>query len=201
MSKKFGNDKASKSEGAGPDPSSTAGREEWSFYTPNAGRPVMADASAGSSGQDFLTKKEAETLEEERDAATSMQRALRDNDLAKARLLLTEGFDVNNRDDEDNTALHDVAFEGREGLIQLLLDFGADIDAQNLGGFTPLMYAAERGHLGAVKILLARGANVNIIAPLHTKEGPRPGFSALSLAVQNGYAEVAKLLKDAGAKL
>lgn len=57
--------------------------------------------------------------------------------------------------------LHCAAAEGREGLLELLLEHGAEVEATdvNFGGRRALACAAAEGHLGAVKLLARAGAD------------------------------------------
>ena len=174
----------------------------WSFYVPYSAvaSPHDSEAAGGRDAVDFLTAREAEQLEEERYVFTRMRQALGQGDLNAVRSLLEAGYDVDNRDDGDNTALHEAAWRGADDLARLLLDFHADVDAKNLDDFTPLMYAAQRGHLSTVKLLLDRGASVKANASIHTREGVQPSVTPLTLAVSNGHQDVVGLLRVSGAE-
>ena len=101
-----------------------------------------------------------------------------------------------------NSALIDVAKDGRLTLVKLLLAAGADVNHQNPTGETALMHASRQGYIDVVKVLLEAGANVNLQDNF--------GWTALS-HVQNDMArwknstmirnltEVVKVLKEAGA--
>jgi ankyrin repeat protein len=100
-----------------------------------------------------------------------------------------------NRSDKD--ALVTAAMSGRLEQVQALLDKGVNVNAQDRSGNTPLMAAALGGHVQVAKVLLEKGANVNAAA--------KGGLTALNKALQyawmgRGQLEVAKLLKDHGAK-
>ena len=58
---------------------------------------------------------------------------------------------------------------------------------------TALMLAASSGDIKIVRMLLDRGADVN-------GEFALTGKTALMLATEHGYADIAQLLKQAGAK-
>jgi ankyrin repeat protein len=78
--------------------------------------------------------------------------------------------DVDERDDENWTALHYIAYGNyfdRDAMIEILLDAGAAIDAGGGPNFdiTPLMLAAARvredaRYLETIKLFLKRGANL-----------------------------------------
>ena len=54
------------------------------------------------------------------------------------------------------------------------------------------MWAAHRGYKQAVELLLQAGADVNL--------KNRGGYTALAIAEFNGYKDVVRFLKAAGAK-
>ncbi len=82
-------------------------------------------------------------------------------------------------------------------IAELLLQHGAKADEPGLWGSSddfpilPLMVCTVHGSPKTAKVLLARGADPNA--------GERPGM-LLQNAIQNGHTEVAKILRDAGAK-
>jgi len=84
-----------------------------------------------------------------------------------------------------------AAWDGHNDAIQFLLDRGADVNAMPGFGMTPLMVAAYEGHESTVRLLLSRGADAN---------AENDGETALTLAKQNGNREIARLLRQAGAK-
>lgn len=80
--------------------------------------------------------------------------------------LLARGADVNARDQDGDTPLHQSWKE--PSLAELLLARGAEIDARNNHGYTPL----HNADLSTAKVLLAHGAGVDVRAeygwtPLH----------------------------------
>jgi ankyrin repeat protein len=88
------------------------------------------------------------------------------------------------------TALHDAALAGHDGIAALLLERGAPIDARDAeSGATPLMTAAAWGREAVVKLLLERGAD-----PALTN---RAGKDAARLAEEAGYPAIAALVKTA----
>jgi len=97
--------------------------------------------------------------------------------------------------DDGMQPLHFAAQSNRAELIAFLLDRGAEIDA--LGGEdsrTPLHYAADMSP-AAARILIDRGADLN---PVDFR-----GFTPLCFAIAEQTrqgAEVAKMLRDAGAE-
>jgi ankyrin repeat protein len=106
-------------------------------------------------------------------------------------LLLSAGADVNPRDEIGQTALI-LAADKDPSMVRELLEKGADVNVQtSISGETPLIAAAYAGRLETVEMLIKAGANVNIRA--------KNGKSALDVALDKGFAEVVKSLRDAEA--
>jgi ankyrin repeat protein len=78
-----------------------------------------------------------------------------------AKLLLSNGADVNHSPDNWGTPLHVAAEIGNLSLAKLFIENKAHVDHSNVWGITPLHVAAERGHLDVGKLLLDHGACVN----------------------------------------
>jgi ankyrin repeat protein len=122
--------------------------------------------------------------------------------------LLARGADVNSKvGRQGETALIWAAAEGNDEVVGTLIKAGADFRARSSSGFTPFLFAVREGHIGVVKTLLKNGADVNDAirpAPNYARGGaygaiPRPGTSAMLLAVLNAHYELAAYLLDAGA--
>lgn len=111
-----------------------------------------------------------------------------------AQLLLSSGADVNARNDEQGTPLHEAAggqSEDNSEVVQLLLVNGSHVNAANEAGDTPLMRATQahrRGRVPVLTVLLDHGADVNL--------ANRRGLMPLHLADDD---EVAALLVSRGA--
>ncbi|KAM5345198.1 hypothetical protein ACJ41O_011060 [Fusarium nematophilum] len=76
-----------------------------------------------------------------------------------ARMLLSNGADVNARDTELVTPLHLASCHAIVPLITILLEAGADPNARDSEGTTPLGQAAASGEIDAVRCLLEHGAD------------------------------------------
>src|SRR5436305_15212855 len=88
-------------------------------------------------------------MEQEKSVIAAVQQ--RDTGLLKK--LLSEGADVNERDDERWTPLHWAAGAGDVGTVRLLLDYKADITATGRDNRSPLMVARASGRNDAVALL------------------------------------------------
>jgi len=108
-----------------------------------------------------------------------------------AELLLAHGAKVDARDGDGLTPLHIAAVSGHADLAGLLLDRGADREARDTGsGATPLFQAGAWGRKTVVELLLQRGADVNA--------KNQAGVSPAEAATKNGFADVARVLKEHG---
>jgi len=79
-------------------------------------------------------------------------------DLQTMKELFKRISDVNQTNPRGQTALFVSARNGREAVVDLLLENGADV---NKGRFIPLVGASAAGHEQTVKLLLNHGAEVN----------------------------------------
>ena len=87
---------------------------------------------------------------------------------AAAALLLDRGADIEARDNEGGTALHQLLYAGyvhSPPTIALLLSRGADVEARNNIGETPLLMAVVNSDWNVVKLLLEAGADVSVKSP------------------------------------
>lgn len=140
---------------------------------------------------------------------TMLMVAARTGKLNVVRFLLAKGADSKATETtREQTALMWAAAEGHADVITELVKAGADISRRSPSGLTALLFAARDGQLAAVRALLAAGADPNdTVQPTPGYQGmiwrggsaPRPGSSALHLAVLSGHFELAARLLDAGA--
>jgi hypothetical protein len=119
---------------------------------------------------------------------------------------------VDSRDNDGNTALLLVAYEGKEAMVQLLVDKGADIEARNKDGETALHVAAwrwgkatdeyweERQQTAArekrkemVWFLINKGANI--------EARNKHEETVLRIAANIGDIDMMQLLLDIGANI
>jgi ankyrin repeat protein len=125
------------------------------------------------------------------DGMTALHWAVRHDEPALARALLSAQADPGARNRYGVTPLSLACVNGNAAMVTLLLEAGADPNQPLPGGETPLMTAARTGRPAAVRALLARGAAVD--ARLEQ------GQTALMWAAADGHREVVEILLAAGA--
>ena len=110
--------------------------------------------------------------------------------------LLSNGVDVNAKDERGMTALMWASFRGDTEIVKELLVKGADVNAKACHGATALSYAINNGlwMVEMVKLLVENGADVNADVNPHNFFG-----SALTFAVYHGDLDFVKLLLAKGA--
>jgi ankyrin repeat protein len=114
-----------------------------------------------------------------------------EGNLTKMRILHWLGADMNGDAPGMGPAIVSAAGNGHAKIVEYLLDHGADINARRKINNTPIQQAASNRHLEIVRLLLSKGANANIVGD---------GGSALHVAVEKGYTDIAELLRQHGAK-
>jgi len=169
------------------------------------------------------------TNTEPTDPPFSLLEVARVGDTEEVRAILSRGTGVDSFESSFfKTAMHEAATGGHTETAELLIANGAQLDAKDgWPGCTPLAYAVEHGHKKVAELLLAKGVDVNTRrgwpvgdTPLHSaaKAGHREivelliakgadinaknndGKTALAYAVEEGYAEIAEILRKHGAK-
>lgn len=140
---------------------------------------------------------------------TALMTASRTGKVEAVRVLLEHGANPRAKENQrGQTALMWAAAEGNVAVVEELLKAGADLHARLDSGFTPFLFAVREGRLGVVRTMLKTGADVNEKIELPqtpgrklnlTGKAPKPGTSALHLAVGNAHYELAAALLDAGA--
>ncbi|XP_046902418.1 ankyrin repeat domain-containing protein 50 [Hypomesus transpacificus] len=117
-----------------------------------------------------------------------------ENRLDMAALLMEKGgVPLESRDAEGRSALHAASWQGDVDAVGLLLRRGADPNAQDTEGRTPLHSVAWRGHAEVGRLLLeTRGTDVDLACR-------RQAATALSIAAQEGHANIVAMLLERGA--
>ncbi len=140
--------------------------------------------------------------------------AARAGSLEAVRALLAHGADVNTREVRHGQTALMAAAGGRDPhpeIVQALLEHGADVNVRANGGLTPLLFAVRQGDLESARLLVKAGANVNeqatppdgrhmeIFSDVSWSYPHADTSSALTIAISNGYYELATFLLDSGA--
>ena len=127
------------------------------------------------------------------ESATALMIAGRNNYSDLARLLLSNGADVDSTGGLAGggwAALHIAAYEDHADVARVLLDGGGDVNVLSSGGDPPLYQAAHWGRADMVQLLLSRGADPDIQA----NTGVTPLHGAATDVARSGSAAVVSLL-------
>jgi ankyrin repeat protein len=161
---------------------------------------------------------------------TALLAATQKNEIEVARLLIREGADVNAKDFIQDSPFLYAAAEGRTEILKMTLAAGADLNDTNRYRGTALIPAAHHGHVEVVKLLLATrisrdhinnlgwtalleavilgnggAAHTEIVRLLiaggaNVNTADRDGVTPLAHAKKARYAEIVRMLADAGAR-
>jgi uncharacterized protein len=117
-------------------------------------------------------------------------------DAASARKLISQGANVNAKDEKQDSAFLIASANGHTEVVRLTLGAGADLKSTNRYGGTGLIPACHHGHLETVKLLLTTKIDVNHVNRL--------GWTALLEAVILGdggptHTEIVRQLLAHGA--
>ena len=143
--------------------------------------------------------------------------AARKGDAAEVRALLDRGAEVDARFRYGATALFKAAERGHTEVVKLLLERGADATVKDtFYSATALTWALDKKHVEVVRLLLdkdaggvdavlmagAREGNADLLRVALDKGGTKPETltSALVAATESGKADLAEMLRKAGAK-
>jgi ankyrin repeat protein len=107
-------------------------------------------------------------------------------------LITKKKINTNVRDDSGETLLHKAVKGGDTEIIKEVLSMDIDPNITNSKGITPLALAVEKGQLNTVKLLLKKKADPNVKST--------NGGTLLTFSYSNGYSEISKELRKAGAK-
>jgi len=87
--------------------------------------------------------------------------AIKVSDLVKVEELISEGADVNIRDEYGYAPLMRATWLGSLEIVSYLVSEGADVNIRDEYGGTSLMRASWLGYLDILKYLISKGADVN----------------------------------------
>jgi ankyrin repeat protein len=113
-------------------------------------------------------------------------------DLAKVKVLVSKGANVNVREQKKRTPLIFAATNGHTSIVEFLINKGAEVNARDSSGQTALIYAAKRSFNETAAVLLKNGAEVNV-------KSKKKGITALMLAAVWDNEELVKMLLKHGA--
>ena len=117
-----------------------------------------------------------------------MLAAVRSGDLAKLRMLLTSGVDLDSRDPLGWSALMWASALNLPHVVRVLLECGADTEVTDQYGATALMKACRQDSIAIADLLLKYGADIDAVDAL--------GWTALMRAAHRGFEEVVQLLLE-----
>lgn len=78
------------------------------------------------------------------------------------KIMLENGWNVNEEDEEEETALWFAIYEGGKKMLELLIKYGLNINHRNIRGETGLMMAWNEDKMKEFEVLYQNGADVNI---------------------------------------
>src|SRR5665213_4374296 len=134
-------------------------------------------------------------------------------DRALAKALIDAGADIDARDQNDATPLHDAVRNGWADTVKLLVENEAQVNAKDKDGETPLHLAARGNYTQIAKLLIYKGADIvatNIVQQTPKQVAKLNGSAAIedilvellenaAKAKQNGHAgPVTEERKDKG---
>ena len=114
-------------------------------------------------------------------------------------ILIDSGADVNIKDNENRTALSYSMQNSNLDLSDKLIDLGVGIDKEDKVFPNLFVNLSDSGNEKFIKNAIKAGYDVNT-----EREGEIPMFeerSALAAAVQSNFADIVKILLDAGANI
>lgn len=106
---------------------------------------------------------------------------------------IEQSDDVNARNQNGETLLHEAAEEGYYDAAKRLIQMGSSVNAKDCAEQTPIFSAIYGCHPGVITLLLDAGADVN------TKDCA--GWTALHVAAEESYPKMVRILIDAGANV
>ena len=139
---------------------------------------------------EYLRRGASMEIREDDTGRTALMIAGRYNYADLARLLLSNGAEVDYGSGTGWVALHFASGAGQADVAKVLLDGGGDVNVLSSGGDPPLYQAAHWGRADMVQLLLSRGADPDIQA----NTGVTPLHGAASNVAQSGSAAVVSLL-------
>ena len=141
----------------------------------------------------FLREKELRSLGASVEKPDEMTCAIESHDLSKVEQMLEQGYDVNRRNPEGLTPLHQALRKNALDISLALLQSGANIEAQTPDGWRPLHCAARSGLEAPVRLCLDYKAN--------WLSSTADGQTALHQACQSNNLEAVQILIEKGSDI
>ncbi|KAK6863813.1 hypothetical protein PG995_000341 [Apiospora arundinis] len=121
---------------------------------------------------------------------TALHMAVIRGDVEGVNMLVPQSsIDVNTRDDQDRTPLHEAARYGFVAIASTLIDYEAGIMVKDQNGLTPLHEASQHGHRDMAALLIEAGADYDT--------SDNHGVTPLLYAVEKGHESIVQLLRRA----
>ena len=122
---------------------------------------------------------------------TRMQVAAGYCDAETVQRLLDRGFDIEEINNEEKTALHVASRTGNTETVLALIENGADIEAVDHKSYTPLHKASIYGNTDTVLALIENGADIHARdssgdTPLHLAAGSQGNAEIIIALAENG---------------
>lgn len=114
-------------------------------------------SNLGAEEKGFIDPQKTQPSQRHHNVNTKLVEAVDSGDLETVKNLLTDGADVNAREDDGTTALIWAARYGSLEIVKALLLHGADVNAENKYGDTALSIAEAEGHPEIVQLLKQAG--------------------------------------------
>ncbi|XP_072034493.1 transient receptor potential cation channel subfamily A member 1-like [Amphiura filiformis] len=147
-----------------------------------------------------LLKRGADVTDALINGQTALHICCRRGFLNIAKVLIDSGSaDVNSRDIDKSTPLHQATVKGDIDLCTFLVERGAAIRAYDVNQVSPLMQAAQGGFKECVQYLMSLANQVGIPLNEYLSDRDNEGNTALHLAVGNRHISVARSLIERGA--
>lgn len=166
------------------------------FYLLILTLPLFTLSSENKTEKTAQVSKEIETviqMEKLDRPLTPLEEAVISNDYQKVKLLLEkQKANPNPPNTNQGFPLIYAVFHDNLEMVELLLTHKANINAKMKTGITPLYLAVARNQISMTDLLVSKGADVNQTIY---------GTSLHDMAMAHGYAEIAGVLKRAGAKV
>lgn len=112
------------------------------------------------------------------------------NNLELVKLLVENGVDINEQDEDERTALMWTSVHNSFDVAKFLIEKGADIEKKDSRGWSALMIASIFGRYDILKLLIENGANINVRS--------KSEDTALIKAVLKKRIDIVKILVENG---